>query len=81
MTMAITPPRKPPGYGDRVLECEFALEGAMRQLVDDAVIAGWAPREVFAALRSLVGHQRDAYGEDPDPADDPNWVTASSSIT
>ncbi|HEV7245670.1 MAG TPA: hypothetical protein VGN93_01620 [Shinella sp.] len=74
----IDSPKNPPELGDRQLECELALEDAMRQLVDDAVVAGWAPREVFAALRSLVGNQRDAYGEDPDPADDPNWVTAST---
>ena len=72
----ITPPRNLPNHGDRILECELALEDALRQLVDDAVLAGWAPREVFAALESLVGNQRNAYGEDPDPADDPNWIKA-----
>ncbi|MGJ7043537.1 hypothetical protein J2Y63_006821 [Shinella sp. BE166] len=77
----ITPPRKPPEHGDRLLECEIALEAPLRLLVDDAVVAGWAPREVFAALRSIVGNQRQAYGADPDPADDPNWITATSQIT
>ncbi|WP_439604157.1 hypothetical protein [Shinella sp.] len=74
----INPPKKPPQHGDRLLECEFALDMPLRQLVDDAISAGWEPKEIFAALRSLVEHQRNAYGEDPDPADDPIWVTAAT---
>lgn len=52
----------------------------LRKLVDDAISAGWEPSEVFRALESLVEYQRNAYGEDPDPADDPNWITASALI-
>jgi hypothetical protein len=76
----ITPPTKASEDGDRQLEAEFALDMPLRALVDDAIAAGWERTEVFTALKSLVDHQRNAYGEDPDPADDPNWITASASI-
>ena len=74
----INPSQKPPEHGDRRLDCEFALDMSLRVLIDDALNAGWEPNEVFAALQNLVEHQRKAYGEDPDPADDPNWITAES---
>jgi len=51
--------------------CERALDGPVRQLVDAAIIAGWAPDEVFGALERLVQRQASDYARDPDPADDP----------
>lgn len=50
----ITPPRELPVQGDRSLECELALDLPLRQLVDDAISAGWEPNEVFGALTRLT---------------------------
>ena len=44
----ITPPRELPVQGDRSLECELALDLPLRQLVDDAISAGWEPNEYSA---------------------------------
>ena len=60
---------------DRHLDCQEALEDGLRDLIDQAVIAGWKPHEVFDALASLVRNSRLAYDKDPDPADDPVTVS------
>lgn len=63
-------PRRP-AYPDRQLECEEAVDIALRDLVDAAVTSGWKAEEVFEAIESVLASQRIAYAEDPDPADDP----------
>lgn len=49
-------------------ECEEALDMPLRVLVDEAMIAGWHPHDIYNALASLLENQRRAYEQDPDPA-------------
>lgn len=68
--MPITPPRRTPDHPDYQLDCEEALDLAVRALVDEAIVAGWKPEVIYEALASVADNQRLAYDEDPDPADD-----------
>ncbi len=70
--MTIDRPSRPGAHPDYQIDCEMALEDEFRALVDRAVQAGWTPLVVYAAMSSLADNQRIAYGEDPDPADDPD---------
>jgi hypothetical protein len=54
-----------------LLECEEAVDVAVRDLVDQVISAGWPPWLAFAAIKSVAQHQAIAYQHDPDPADDP----------
>lgn len=63
-------PPHDPTHPDYQLDCEEALDLAVRALVDEAIVAGWKPEVVYAALASVADNQRLAYDEDPDPADD-----------
>jgi hypothetical protein len=66
------PPLQQPSIDpDVTLECERAIDGAVRELVDKAVTAGWPPEAAFKAIRRVTERQASAYQEDPDPADDP----------
>lgn len=67
----VSPPKQTADYSDRARDCEHALDRPVRELVDDAIIAGWVPDEVFEALQRLLKRQRSEYARDPDPADDP----------
>jgi len=67
----VSPPQKTADHPGRARLCEHALDPAMRQLVDAAIIAGWTPDEVFEALEALARRQMSEYARDPDPADDP----------
>jgi hypothetical protein len=64
-------PRQEGNYPDRSADCEEAMDTAIRGLVDLANNAGWKTSEVLAAIANAIVHQRIAYSEDPDPADDP----------
>lgn len=64
-------PRKPMGDPDAQIDCEFVLDEPVRELIDAATLAGWPPKVVFAAMKSVVENRALAYAEDPDPADDP----------
>ena len=71
MNVRIPPPQQPindPGFA---LECEQAIDGAVRELVDHAIVAGWPPEAAFEAIKRATERQAMAYHEDPDPADDP----------
>ena len=71
MNVRISPPQQPTTAPDVALECEHAVDGAVRELVDHAVIAGWPPEVAFEAIKRAAERQATAYHEDPDPADDP----------
>lgn len=71
MFAPIQSPRKPMSDADAQIDCECAVDIPARQLVDDVIRAGWAPRVAYAALKSVIDNQALAYAEDPDPADDP----------
>jgi len=60
-----------PDHPDYALSCEEALDLPLRDLVDQAVQAGWKPRVIFKALQEVAKNQGLAYEEDPDPEDDP----------
>lgn len=61
-------PRKAIGYGDMQIDCEQAIDDPVRDLIDAAIVSGWPPETVFAALKSVVANRQLAYAEDPDPA-------------
>jgi hypothetical protein len=58
-------------HPDSQLSCEQALDDPVRDLIDAAIVSGWPPETVFAALKSVVANRQLAYAEDPDPAPDP----------
>lgn len=55
-------------HPDYDLTCQEALDLAVRDLVDRAIVAGWEPRRIFPALQEVVRNQALAYEADPDPA-------------
>ncbi|SDP46272.1 hypothetical protein SAMN05428967_2230 [Phyllobacterium sp. YR620] len=52
--MAIERPRKPSGHKDRLSDCQMAIEDRLLELFGEAVAAGWAEDEVFAAIVSVA---------------------------
>lgn len=58
-------------HPDSQLSCEQALDDPVRDLIDAAIVSGWPPETVFAAIKSVVANRERAYAEDPDPAPDP----------
>ena len=71
MNVRISPPQQPTNDPDVALECEQAIDGAVRELIDHAIVAGWPPKAAFEAIKRATERQAMAYHEDPDPADDP----------
>lgn len=69
--VAIVPPRDEIELEQRALECEQALDLALRDVVDRAQVLGWKTPEVLDAIERIAQKQRTAYAEDSDPADDP----------
>lgn len=63
---------RPPSYDsthpEYLTACKEALDNAVRELVDLAIVSGWEPAAVFASLDQIVRNQKLAYAEDPDPA-------------
>jgi hypothetical protein len=43
--------RRPTTDPDVTLECEQAIDGAVRELVDHAMVAGWPPEAAFEAIK------------------------------
>ena len=71
MNAPIRSPRIPMSDVDAQIDCETAIDTAVRQLIDEIMQAGWAPQVAFGALRDAVENQARAYAADPDPIDDP----------
>lgn len=61
MNARIPPPQQPITDPDVTLECERAIDGAVRELVDHAVVAGWPPEAAFEAIKRAAGRQAMAY--------------------
>jgi hypothetical protein len=57
MASKIPPVPLPVPDPDRVLNCEFELEGAFNELAERALAVGWSDDEVEAALLSLARHR------------------------
>ena len=74
MNVRIAPPQRPADAPDAALECEHAIDTAMREFVDRLITAGWQPETAFAAIKRVVGRQAAAYQKDPDPADVPTDI-------
>lgn len=70
MNVRISPQQQPTSDADVALECEQAIDGAVRELVDHAIVAGWPPEAAFEAIKRATERQAVAYHVDPDPADD-----------
>ncbi|THF58711.1 hypothetical protein [Ollibium composti] len=64
-------PRHEGRYPDRNIDCQEALDLAVRDLVDRAENAGWTASEAYRAIDVIIVAQRLAYDLDPDPAEDP----------
>jgi len=43
MNVRISPPQLPINDPGVALECEQAIDGAVRELIDHAIVAGWPP--------------------------------------
>ncbi|MGJ7042210.1 hypothetical protein J2Y63_005492 [Shinella sp. BE166] len=71
MTARISPPQQPTTDPDVALDCAQAIDGAVRELADQAIVAGWPPEATFEAIKRAADRQAMAYREDPDPAGDP----------
>jgi len=67
--MQIPAPTHIIGDTNRSLECEQHFAAPIRDLLDQAGVAGWTAREVFIAIEEVVKDLRSAYKDDPDPAD------------
>ena len=70
MNARIPPPQRPVSGQDVLLECEHAIDAAVRELVDQIITAGWPPKAAYDAIKRVADRQATAYQEDPDPADD-----------
>jgi hypothetical protein len=70
MEYTISKPKRQ-GGDDEQIDCESAIDIAVRDLVDAAISVGWRPTIVYEALQSVARNQAFAYAEDPDPTDDP----------
>ncbi|UVC09135.1 hypothetical protein IHQ71_00405 [Rhizobium sp. TH2] len=46
--------RRPTGYADRHLDCQFALEDRFLEIMDDAERSGWSPRDAAMAIVDLA---------------------------
>ncbi len=68
--MTIRPPSIENEHPDYQLACEEAIDVALRELIDTAIVAGWRPETVFPAAVNIVTNQHMAYRTDPNPADD-----------
>ena len=71
MNVRISPPQQPINGPGVALECEHAIDASVRELVDQAITAGWPPEATFEAIKRVVDRQAVAYHQDSDPADDP----------
>lgn len=67
--MPIPAPTCEPGDMKRSMECEHHFDLPIRDLIDQAVTAGWTALEAFIAIEEVVKEQRQAYQADPDPAE------------
>ena len=81
MNVRIPPPQLPTTGPDVTLECEQAVDGAVREIVDHAIVAGWPPEVAFEAIKRAAERQAAAYHEDPDPADDPTEARAPTGFS
>jgi len=70
MNARIPPPQRPVSGQDVLLECEHAIDAAVRELVDQIITAGWPPKAAYDAIKRVADRQATAYQEDPDPAGD-----------
>ena len=71
MNVRISPPQQPINGPGVALECEHAIDASVRELVDQAITAGWPPEATFEAIKRATERHGLAYQQDPDPADDP----------
>lgn len=63
-------PKRSGQYVDREVDCEEAMDYALRDVIDRANAAGWGTQEVIDAMSRALPNIQIAYGEDPDPAED-----------
>ncbi|RRI03872.1 hypothetical protein EH240_09205 [Mesorhizobium tamadayense] len=71
MSRAVQPPILPEGSPDRDVNCEVALEAAVKALVTASEAQGWTPRETSAALLKIAMERARQFGLVP--AEPPWW--------
>lgn len=57
----ITPPK--PGSSDRFIDCQEAIEGRVRNILEDAFAAGWDHGEVLVAIVEVADNMALMLGE------------------
>lgn len=67
MNVRISPPQKPTTDPNVALECEQAIDGAVRELVDHAIVAGWPPEAAFEAIKRATERQASPITKIPIP--------------
>jgi len=66
--MAINPPKSPKSLVTseiRHADCQEQLEPVLRQVVEEADLAGWCPTESINAIEALVARLRACYPKRP----------------
>lgn len=58
MNARIPPPHRPVSGQDVLLECEHAIDDAVRELVDQIITAGWPPKTVYDAIKRVADPTR-----------------------
>ncbi len=81
MNARIRPPQQSTTDRDIVLECEQAISGAVRELFDHTIFAGWPPEATFDAIKRAADCHATVYHEYPDPAYDPVEARPPSSVS
>ncbi len=67
--MTIPAPTSALGDMKRSMECEHHFSLPLRELIDQAVTAGWTVQEALIAIEEVVKDERQAHMADPDPAE------------
>jgi hypothetical protein len=57
----ITPPK--PGSSDRFIDCQEAIEDRVKNILEDAYVAGWEHGEVLAAIVEVADNLALMLGE------------------
>lgn len=57
----ITPPK--PGSSDRFIDCQEAIEVRVRNILEDAYVAGWEHGEVLVAIVEIADNMALMLGE------------------
>lgn len=69
-------PKYPVSHEDRHLACQEEVDGPLQMILDRATTRGWGTIETITAMEKVLKNMRLVYAEDPDPAEDPQNLSA-----